>query len=178
MCKRKFKINKITAIIISLVIIMVVLGIYNQQKNINFWDMSFYNIMTAFIAVVFAFIFNQIKNDERRLKDFTEKLIINIKEIIIDQRFKSIKNPADIAYILVQITVLSNKVDCLEKTMHPLYIEDEVMYIKNALNEYETLIGDHVNDVSYLSKSCKELGNKINLIDSKCDYIILKLYGC
>ena len=140
--------------------------------------MSFYNISTIIIAIFLAFMFTQKKNDERKLKEIAERLITMIQQLIGDERFYKIKSKEDINFIRIQIRTVSNKIACLEGIEQKLYIKDEIVYIKKIFNDYEEIFGAYINDSDCLEKSENIFLNKILLIQSKCDSIIVKLYKC
>lgn len=162
--------------LIFLVFGMVVLTGYNIKYNTSFFQAPIYTILNLIVAVFFAYFLTQRKNDERKLKEKAENLIDKIQIVINDKRFVHITSKEDIEFLLMMQRSISNRVEILIGLKDKLIFPKEIEYIKENFTSYKEIIGNHFQDVDYLSKSEKDLYNKIMLIDSKLDEMRIKLY--
>lgn len=169
--KIKFKIFSV----IILLILIVISG-YNIWKNNDFLYIEVGEIFTLIIALVFGVYFSNFIDKEKKAKDIVDRLIMEIKVDISEKRICQIKCEEDIHNNLITIRNVANRIDCLKKFSGKFNFKEELDYICSQWTAYEETIGNHYNDVQYLEKSSKDLANKIDLIDSKCNYIVIKLF--
>lgn len=157
-------------------IAIILLGIYNIKNNQEFMYTSAYQVLSLIFAIIFGFYYTQRINNQKNSKDATVRLILNIQTLLSDKRFRTICCEEDVDFVKMKLRTVANKIDCLESFSKKLKIQEEFIYIKKKFDEYEEFIGNHVSDLMYLKKSEKELSNFSELIDNKCDYIVVSLY--
>lgn len=174
--------KKLFYIIIEVVLLVaiVIVGIYNAFSNECFWAFSFSQVITLIIAILIAFAASQYRNDERKLKEQAEKIIVKIQNIVSEISFSSFPNFGDNDEIKKQNRLacrkLNNCISILKEYATKLNILAEVDYIDNQFKEYNDFISQHPDDLDYLSKSEIVLKKYSENIDTKCDHIILKLF--
>ena len=170
--------------IITLIItgIIIILGIYNVRINEDFLKISIGQILTLLIAIGIAFWATQRKNDERKTKEQIEKIIERIRNIILNQNFYSFEtiNDSNNAPKIFTINVkkLKNSIDVLKKynKNNVFNILKEIEYIERQVTEYNEFVSEKITNSNYLFNSKIYLRNIAGNIESKCDYIIVKLY--
>lgn len=162
--------------IVTIAILCIGLSVYNSLNNPDFLNVSASSLLTLLVAVLFAFYFSQRLSDRRKLKDTVEKIIDQLQRIInAEEYYKITEDCARENLTLMQKTV-SNKLSSLEKVAKKLKLENEVKYLIEQFGEYREFIGDHFDDLQYLSHSSKELRRYLSLMDIKLDEIKIGFY--
>jgi len=163
-----------------LTILIICVAICNGAKNPSFWETSITQILTLLIAVFIAFWATQRKNDERRIKDEIERIIVKIQTVTSDPAFYSFTindNPEEAQKkVSMTIRMLKNCTAVLLEYSKYIKIKDNVQYIDEQIRGYNDFISVHFWDLEYLSKSEAHLRKYSENINSKCDYIILDLF--
>ena len=174
--------KKIAFLIIEVVLLalIVAVSVYNAMHDDGFWNFSFPQALTLFVAIVFAFSASQFRTDERKLKEQAEKMVLKIQQIVNTTSFFSISGNGEREDTKKQNRMacrkLSNCIVVLKEYANKLNIGDEVEYIYNQYKEYNDFISDHLDDLDYLGKSESTLKKYADNIDSKCDQLVLKLF--
>ena len=165
---------------IILLILIVGVGIYNSFKNDNFWELSLPQVLTLIVAIVFAFGASQYRNDERKAKEQSEKVIEKIQNLVNQSSFYNFPPDGDAEAIYKQNRLacrkLSNCIVVLKDYSKIFGFEKELEYIEGEIKEYNDLVSEHPDDLDYLSKSEGQFKKRAENIDSKCDQIIVMLY--
>lgn len=152
------------------------LAYYNFKTNTLFLIAPAYTILNLLVAVVFAYYLAQRKNDERKLKEKAEDLIDKIQIAINDERSYRVTTKQDVDCLKIRQRTISNQIDILFSLKDKLSCTGNIEYIKEKYIEYKELTGNHIEDLEYLTKSEKDLLNKILLIDNKLDEMKMDLY--
>ena len=63
------------------ILVLIVIGIHNYRTNENFWEMQFSSVMTLLVAVLISYLFTQRRNDRRKQKEISLKLLELIQAI-------------------------------------------------------------------------------------------------
>ena len=155
-------------------------GIYNFFNNCRFMDSSVTQVLTLVVTIGVAFWATQYKNDLRKTKENAENVIEKLQTIVSNECFYSIPADGDLEEVKKSINCtnrkINNCIDILEKYASNLKFKDDIKYIREQFDAYKIIIGDHIQDLDYLSKSETEFRRIADNIDTKCDYIILSLY--
>lgn len=77
--------------------------------------------------------------------------------------------------LLMQNREISTQISYLKQYAPKFGIKKEIEFVEKTFAEYEMIVSDHIDDVSYLSKSKKELTRPIKLISTKLYDVMLKL---
>lgn len=167
----------INIVIILVLLIVGFLGYVSYRNDSeSFLKLSAYNIITIFLALVVAFVFNQRKNDERKAKEKAEEIIEKIQAIVTSEEFCNITENTEENVLLLLGRTLNNKVELLLTCSEHIGLRDEISYVQKEIAGYRELIGNHINDLGYLAKSGLEIRRYSQNIDDKCDYIKISLY--
>lgn len=179
----KNKAVKIVMIVGMIIIIAVIAGVavYNCIRcPSSFFSASLVQCLTLIVAIVFAFWAVQRKTDERKIKEEIERVVRKIQEIVDDTGFCSFPAEGNVDDIkqktMMAVRRLKNFINVLNEYNKKFDIKDEITYIEGQLNEYNGFVSEHYNDLDYLSKSQNQLRRYSENINSKCDYIIVKLF--
>lgn len=161
---------------IVFIIIIIVLALYNMFTNEMFFNVSVFQVLTLSATVLLTFYFAHQMADNRRAIDMAEKIINKIREEISDCRFYNINTQSDVDYIGIKNRTIANNIDCLMILSKKLKIEEDVKYILDKYNQYETLFGNHITQITHLQNSSVDFKNIIECIDDKCTYITTGFY--
>lgn len=173
---KKIKPIHVTIIVAIIAIAVSVLAILKTSAK-DFFTINIYHVLSISITIVFSFILAQVFTDERKQKEIIDSIIIEIKKMLYDEKFYKITEQTDKSCLLANIRLISNNIDYLSKVNSKFLNENDVTYIKAYFEEYSEFIGEHIEDLKYLSDSEKSLHKKISLIDSKLNKMRLELYG-
>ena len=171
------KLKRIGFLIVSCVLGATIIGllVYNAVNNKDFWVLSLSQGLTLSIAIIIAFYASQFRNDERKLKEITEKLLYKLQKYINSEIFVDV-GEFEKREVLTNNKKISNVIDSISKCSSSFHIKDDLNYIKDEFKEYKSFVGDHIEDKEYLKKSKAEYQKIASNIDSKCDSIIISLY--
>ncbi len=175
----KFKLKPLHILILIVVFVLFVLSLisihYNSAKT--FFGINISSVLSIGVTIVFSVVLVQSLTDERKQKEVIDNIIMDLKLSLTDKKYYIITGETDKDSLLDSIRVLANNIDYLSNVNSKFINQNDVAYIKHIFEEYQNLVGDHITDLSYLSKSKKELERKINLIDSKLTNMRLEIYG-
>lgn len=176
---RKNIINWIEIALIAIVVAVAIANIFFID-NPEFWKVSVSQILTLLIAVVIAFWAVQKKTDERKIKEQIERITTKIQIVVSDSSFITFRitdNPEEVQKrITMSSRKISNGLSVLQAYSKFIDIDSEIKYIEDQMRGYNDLVSVKIGDLDYLSKSENHLRMYAENINSKCDYIIMKLY--
>ncbi|MBQ8299698.1 MAG: hypothetical protein IJX99_07620 [Clostridia bacterium] len=171
------KLLKIKYLLPALVALAVSCVLYcNFKTNTDFFKMDFSSGITVLIGIIISYFLVNRDNNEKNLKDTTEKIIDKIQGMIRNPMMYKFNEDVDVRDIHMTKRAIDNKLNLLKKVSKKLDFENEIEYIISQFDEYVTLVDDHINDIEYLKRSELDLKRRILLIDDKFDEIKLKLY--
>lgn len=174
--------KKVISIILVSILVAgtIATGIYNWNHNESFLSASITQVLTLMITLCVAFWATQYKADVRKMKEHAEVILEKLQTIVSENHFYSIPADGDKETIKKQINATNRKINnylsILDEYAKTLKFKKEMKYIRGEFETYKTRVGDHINDLEYLSKSESEFKRAAENIDTKCDYIILGLY--
>lgn len=165
---------------VAILLLIVGVGVCNAINNDSFWNVTVAQLLTPLIALFFAFWATQYKNDQRKAKEHAEKIILNLQEIVSNERFYVISALEEQSAKQKELNLtnrkISNYLTILNQYGKTLVFSEEVKYIEAEFGKYKQTIGDHIADLEYLSKTEPEFRKIAENIDTKCEAIILKFY--
>ena len=169
-------------LILAIIIVSIFIGITNIFfiKNCNFWTVNISQLLTIIVAVLIAFWASQRKTDERRVKEQIEKITYKIQDVVTSPNFvqfdSSIGSENVTKMLNLNTRKINNCVTLLKEYSNIIDIKEEIDYISDQLTEYREFISEKTGDIEYLKKSETHLRKLSDNINTKCDFIILKLY--
>lgn len=83
---------------------------YNLKCNASFFEVSIAQLLTPFIALCFAFIAVQYKNDQCKAKEHAEKILLHIQEIVKSEAFYAIPARGQVGAIQKDINLTNRKI--------------------------------------------------------------------
>ena len=169
----------IVIVAVAVVVIIVVINIFVIQNN-EYFKISIGQTLTLIVAIVIAFWATQKKTDIRKIKEQVETIISNIQTVVSSSDFITFQVSDKPEAVQKRITMttrkLKNSINVLNEYSKKIEIKDEVHYIEEQVKGYDNLVSVHITDLDYLSKSEIDLRRYAENINSKCEYLILKLY--
>ena len=169
--------NKCLLIPLLIIIAILIYSFCEADSKLMYFTVPFGNLLTVFVAFLFAFYITQEKNDERKQKDLHEKHINKILISIDDKKMYIIKNEEDIKYIRIAQKGIKNWIDLLSKQNVNWLKESDIEYVKKEFDQYWEAISEHINDIPHLSNTQFELYNHIVNITGKLEEMLLGLYN-
>ena len=142
----------------------------------SFWDFTISSALTLLVALIISYYLTQRQEDSRNKKEILVGLVNKIQLIIQNPAMTVISMPDEKDSILMRNRSLNNYICILEEHKEEFRIAEDVQFIRDRYDEYRRIIDNHINDVSYLSKSAKELSRPIELMNSKLYELMLKIY--
>lgn len=159
----------------------IVVSIYNIMcDKEHFFEISIAQMLTVLVALGIAFWASQYENDRRKAKEHVEKMLIKLQEMVSANSFCSIPSTGDTNDIRKNINItnrkINNYINILKKYGKTLGFTKYIDYIDSEFDSYKKIIGDHINDLDYLSKTESEFRRIASNIELKSEFIIHSLY--
>lgn len=163
-------------LLVCCIVLFAWLCYYNYTSNTSFWDASAVDCITILIAVIISYYFVQKQNDYQKQKDIVLDIILKT-QALVEQKVMYDLSGQDKDAITMRTRDLNNRIHILETLKGDFNIAKDVEFVRKHFDEYNTLIGDHINSIDYLLQSQKELKRPIDLISQKLLETALHLYG-
>lgn len=163
--------------IIIILILLIILVAYNICNNSTFFELSISSLLTLFTAIFISFYLVQRNTDQRYQKQIYCNLLFEIQKFVTNPSNYTFNENTDSINITTQKRVLSNYLGIVNSHSEKFGLEKEAKFIFDKYTEYDNLIGNHITDITYLSKSKEELQRPLDLINSKVYEMMLKLYN-
>ncbi len=173
-CKMRLKKGaKYTAIIaVSLLFAWIV--IFNICCNDSFWQASAVNCITIATAILVSYYFVQRQNNRRKQKDILLELVLKLQAQVTSNEACFLAEQSK-EIIMMRKRDFSNKISIIHR-YSSLFDKKDVDFIVEKFSEYDAIIGDHLEDMDYLSKSTNELRRPLDLMGNKLYDMALHLY--
>jgi len=170
---------------VTLVGILVLAG-YNIYKNPNFFDVNAGILLTSLIAILFAYLLNQRKEDERNIiekedyicqkkKDQIEKIIVALKKLLSEDFIVSIDNENDRTYNKMFVRTFDNKLRIVKKIGDNIVENDALKNTERHFIEYRDFVGEN-DSVIKLQDSENTLQRLKSNLDDGLDELITSMY--
>ena len=159
----------------ALAVCIIVFSIINACQNEEFWKFNLFNGLTMLWTVGFSFIVTQAFSKYQRKTDVIVKVLVKLTESIDESKTCQITEQTPKETLLMHNREISNLLSILEKTANQCGISNDVDFLKKQFEEYESLIGNHIDDMQYLARSHLELQRPIKNMCTKVYEIMLKL---
>lgn len=157
------------------IIILALFNIFSDLSN-TFFEISISTCLTALIAIWLSFTYTQKRIDTRSQKETLVHLLNSIRATIeVQEAYRILENTTD-TELTMRNRNLNNYVDILARYADRFNVKDEVGFVKEHIKEYTDMVGEHLSDKEYLSKSERELRRPLDLVSSKIYDIMMKLY--
>lgn len=165
----------IFGIIIGAIVIVSIVNIC-VLKNPSFWKISVGNCFTLIVALVITYYFTKKDQDDNNKKAILLDLIHKFEDLVNDEKLFNIGKETDMQYVLMKKRQISNYIRILKSIANNFNIQEEVAFIEEKANEYNSIIGEHQDDLEYLKKSQNQLMRPLELISTKLFETMIKLY--
>lgn len=166
----------IRIVIAFIILVILALFIWNIKNNEKFFHTSVAQLITVIVAISVAFLAVQFKNDERKQKENIENILDYIQVKVSQKSLLEINSDSDKKLITVNNRSLNNKIGVLLKYSDKFGFSEDANLLKNAFQDYQEFVGEHISDLEYLKKSIADLARYSENISFRCDMIRLKLY--
>lgn len=159
-----------------IVVAIVVLAIYNIKNNSEFWASSATTCISLLTAAILSFYFVQRQTDVRKQKEIIIELLESLKDIVDDNQSYNFSGVSK-EQVLMRKRDLNNKISFVKEYSKKFSFDKDMAHIENLFTEYETIIGDHIDDLETLRKLENELRRPLILISQDIFKIMLALYN-
>lgn len=139
-------------------------------------EASFSTCLSLLAVIGISFFLSQRLTDKRKQRDIMLKVVESLEALVADPRLYKITMDTTEQEILMRNRVISNRISILEQCPSKVGISEQVRFIREKFREYEDFVGDHIQNLAYLTESEKELRRPVELIDHKTYELMLKLY--
>lgn len=165
----------------SLVLILPILsvigiGIYNIYNNQKFWETSATTCISLLFAAILSFYFVQRQTDFRSQKGIFIKLLESLQTIVNDEKSYNFSEVSK-EQILMRKREMNNKIKLINDLSRKFSIEEEARFLSSKFSEYDSVIGNHINDLDMLKKMSLDLKRPLDLISQKIFEIMIELYS-
>ena len=159
---------------LGLVFICGVISI--QQQGVKaFCSMNLGDVLSIVITGIVLFNLTNIISAKGKKTEIFVELIEKLQSNLQNEKMYNINSEDDIDFVRLRIRKISNNISCIQ-TMEMGKTDKQVEYIANKFKDYEDKFSNHITDLGYLQKSKIDFKNDMDLIDNKCDEIIVELY--
>lgn len=173
---------KILTSIITVVLIMLnsIHFKLNSEMFSAYFNMSFYEISTVVIALLFTFYFTRRDNVKIKQKEMLSNLLLRILEIITSSQMYKIETADNVNFIRTKQRSVFNKIDLLIKVAKTdelsNELENDIEYMKQEFSEYWEVVSENIENLGELRKSQKELQDHLTKLEDKLEQCMMKLY--
>ena len=159
--------RKVIRVILPIVFatLLIAFAVFNYCNNEKFFDASLVNIITIGTALFVSFFLVQRKTDERKQKDILLDLFRKLQSVTESEKVYKFDGQSK-EIITMRNRDINNKISILEKVDQKFIKKEDIDFIRKKFDEYSGFIGDHIEDIPYLSKSEKELRRPLELINN------------
>ena len=165
----------ITCIFVTIGIISLILfNIYTDGSV--FLKISIGQVLTLFVAIYFAFYLTQRNDDLRMRKEVYKKILEEVQEIAENRENYEISENTDMDRLKMTKRSLSNYSEMIKRYSKDLNVDYQVNKICGHVDEYINLLGNHIDDKEYLSKSTSDLFRPLELINNEVIEAMIELY--
>ncbi|MBP3650052.1 MAG: hypothetical protein IKK08_10445 [Clostridia bacterium] len=168
--------KKIVYIALGIVALgIIALCIYNGIMNQSFWNISVFNGITMLWTIGVSFILTQQFGRYNKQVDVVHRILDKLLELINESETCRIHPTTESENLLMRNRQIHNQLGSLSSCADKFGIKNDIEFLEKMFNEYEEIIGEHIRDIDYLSKSESTLSRPINNMRDKIYAIMLKL---
>lgn len=153
----------------------VYLCISNAKTNSKFWEINITNGFTIIWAIVFSFLVTQLFNRQQKKTDIIVRLFMELQDEISEDKTCKFSESSKVNEIHMNNRLIGQRIALLKEYAGRFGIKKDVDFLADKFKEYEEFISNHINDMSYLSKSYDELARPIKLMSNRIYIAVLKL---
>lgn len=168
--------KKIIFVIMVLVVIFVVFWNIFILKNDKFMESSITSCLTILVALIVSYFLSKKNQDEKNQKDTYLKLMEKMQSLVNEEYMCKINAECDVQRVIMKKRDLNNTIGLLKKYAAQFNLSEEISFIDDKVQEYASLIGNHVGEIEHLKKCELDLKRPLELIDNKLSEAMLKLY--
>lgn len=154
--------------------VLIVYNIYVDYQS--FLKVSIGQMMTIAVAFYFAFYLTQRNNDIRIQKEVYRKILQSVQEIAMDRDNYVIDGNTDTKMLTMTKRTLNNYMGILKKYSERMGVQERIDRIARYVDEYVFVLGNHLDDIEYLSKSEAELRRPLEIINIEIIDVVMELY--
>lgn len=158
-------------------ILLIILITYNIINNEKFFELSISALLTLFTAIFISFYLVQRNTDLRYQKQIYCNLLMDIQKLVTNPDTYTFDKNTDVRTITSKKRTLSNYIGLVNLHSKKFELEQEANFIREKFKEYDEFLGNHISDITYLSKSKEDLRRPLDLINDKLYEMMLKLYN-
>ena len=165
-------------LIVCFILVILIVAIYNiiHFGYCNFLQASVSQLLTLLVAIIVSYYLVQKRSDEKNKKEIIIRLLADIQKEVTNEDAYRISVNSKPATLTLRNRTLNNYLDTLSNYGELFGISEQVCFLQEKLSEYTDCIGNHIDDIDFLSKAELDLQRPLALINSKAYEIMLNLY--
>lgn len=162
----------------ALIFCVIFIGLINVFviKNVEFWETSVTSCITILVALLVSYYFSKKNQDEKNQKESYLKVMEKMQNLVNEEYMFKINDQNSIHMILMKKRELNNSVNILKTYSSRFNLDKEIAFVDEKVQEYATFFGNHQDDLKYLKQSELDLKRPLELIDSKLQEAMIKLF--
>lgn len=142
----------------------------------DFWTFNVANCLTLLITVWLSFYIVQRNSAVKNQKEALIRLLAAIQSVATDEKSYIISENDDKKMLTMRKRKLSNYLSVLTEYGRNLCDKEDIQFVSDKFEEYDSIIGNHIEDVKHLSEAREDLQRPLDLIDTRIYEMIMKLY--
>lgn len=155
------------------IIAIMIINIFNNDK---FWEINVFNGITMLWTVGMSFILTQGFSKYQRKSEIMLKLIQELLTIIDEAKTCNLaQGCATKESILMQNRQINNQIALISNHANKFGIDKDLSFISEKFKEYEEFVGEHIEDLQYLSQSRTQLARPIGLMRGRLYKIMMDI---
>lgn len=165
----------ILSVIIGAVIILALVNVF-CINNDQFFEISMSTCISIIVVLLVSYWLTNNSQDERNQKEIYLRILEKVVVLVNDPIMFKVDEKTDIFLILMKKRELNNTVTLLKEYSKKFNVENELISIDEKVQEYADLIGNHQDDLLFLSRCEKDLRRPLELIENKVYEAMMKVF--
>lgn len=165
----------ILSVIIGMVIILALVNVF-CINNDQFFEISMSTCISIIVVLLVSYWLTNNSQDERNQKEIYLRILEKVVVLVNDPIMFKVDEKTDIFLILMKKRELNNTVTLLKEYSRKFNVEKELISIDEKVQEYADLIGNHQDDLRFLSMCEKDLRRPLELIENKVYEAMMKVF--
>ena len=151
------------------------LCIYNGITNQDFWKISIFNGITMLWTIGLSFVITQQFGRYNKQIDIVQKVLNQLLDLTNESDLCRIHPNTDSESLLMRNRQIQNQLGILKSCAGKFGIAKDIEFLQEQFSEYSKVIGEHIHDIDYLSKSETVLARPIKNMSNRIYDLMLKL---
>lgn len=127
------------------------------------------------MVIFISYFLTQRRNDKRKYIDTVQVVIQRIFEILKSEKLHTITTKDDVNFVRITQKRIDNELKVLQENIDSAECLEKVNYIKTQFDAYWNLVSNHIDDVTHLANSNRDLLNYITNMEGKLSELMFDI---